>query len=686
MLADPVKAPTMQRHWRALEALEMAGTPEAKKLLRRLSRGNPKANWTEQAKLSVDRLDCRSQLVDVPGKRSDAFGDSLPAGVLARLGSVRLQGGDWPTLTSDGKTLIAVSDRYLHAWDVASARPLPGFPKSGNWPDASGVAISSDSTRIAVAFDHAHSFDIREFPSGKRLHRHRGSGSVHLPYRYPIAFNADGSRLVVTNPQNIEIWNVAAGKQVAEFSHTGGIAIAVLSTNAKHLATISGQGLRVWDVEKGKLLHHLQKGYVYPFSAAISADGTRVVSADSTGVSLWDVGSGMLSRQLPLISQPRRGDRPPSFAFSADGMTLALTDITAKGNPELTTQIWDLAKKDSKPRILASPGLGRIEAFTPDGKSLLWRSHNSYRVLDVASGKDRHDWTSRGAVHGIDWSRDGTRIATVCSDSTVAIWDAQKSSLLHVLRGHRSEIQNVTFSPDGKLLVSCGNENEPAIVWDAVRGIKLTQVLNKNTGVRWAGFSANSNLLLASGHDVHGSIFGARNGVLQRHFNTDGSSTWNMAYAADGRHVAMGIDGVHVVDVINDKKLPYTFPMQSCVAQAISPDGRSLAASETYGQVVVWEILTGRERVRLKFPPKSYQPSGRLVFSPDNRMLVAVAHWRPAPPTQVWDLATGQSLGFLRGHADRINAVAFAPDGRHIATASADGTVLIRDLHAKPGT
>jgi WD40 repeat protein len=156
-----------------------------------------------------------------------------------------------------------------------------------------------------------------------------------------------------------------------------------------------------------------------------------------------------------------------------------------------------------------------------------------------------------------------------------------------------------------------------------------------------------------------------------------------MAFSADGRLFALGIDGVSVFDLLTKNRLHENLQIRQCVAHAFSHDGRTLAAANRYGEVILWELLTGRERARFAFPAKTYSPSGRLAFSPDNRMLAALGHWRPAPPMQVWDLATRQRLGPFPGHLDSITAVAFSPDSRLMATASHDGTVLIREVRRK---
>ena len=47
---------------------------------------------------------------------------------------------------------------------------------------------------------------------------------------------------------------------------------------------------------------------------------------------------------------------------------------------------------------------------------------------------------------------------------------------------------------------------------------------------------------------------------------------------------------------------------------------------------------------------------------------------------KLWDLATGREVLTLFGHDLVVNAVAFSPDGRFLATVSADGTVALHLL------
>jgi WD40 repeat protein len=268
------------------------------------------------------------------------------------------------------------------------------------------------------------------------------------------------------------------------------------------------------------------------------------------------------------------------------------------------------------------------------------------------------------------------------------LWDAANAKLLHTMIGHRRGIGRVVFSPDSKLLVSCGADREPAILWDAASGDKKAELDNNRKGlpgVNWAGFSHDSKLLFTAGFGGKG-IFDTTTGKLQGVFETGRISTWNMAFSAEGQFAAVGIDGVTVFDLSGKKKL-HTVASYQCVAHGFSHDGRTLAVlnngrRENLGDVVLWETLTGHERARFALP-KTYLAYGRLAFSPDGRMLAVVGGPFPPHPFQLWDLSTRKQLGPFPGHLDSVTAVAFSPDSSRMATASSDGTVLIRKIDLK---
>jgi WD40 repeat protein len=100
-----------------------------------------------------------------------------------------------------------------------------------------------------------------------------------------------------------------------------------------------------------------------------------------------------------------------------------------------------------------------------------------------------------------------------------------------------------------------------------------------------------------------------------------------------------------------------------------------MAVGMPAGGVALWDLADRRHPTPLADIPMDGTAS-KIVFSPDGRT-VAVAAGRTV---DLWRLA-GRSdpvrLGTLKGHSDKVMAMAFSPDGRTLATGSRDTTAAL---------
>ena len=68
-------------------------------------------------------------------------------------------------------------------------------------------------------------------------------------------------------------------------------------------------------------------------------------------------------------------------------------------------------------------------------------------------------------VRSVTFSPDGKQIVSGSNDRSVQVWDASTGNNLKILKGHTNWVASVAFSPDGKQIVS-GSDDNSVRVWD----------------------------------------------------------------------------------------------------------------------------------------------------------------------------------------------------------------------------
>jgi WD40 repeat protein len=239
-------------------------------------------------------------------------------------------------------------------------------------------------------------------------------------------------------------------------------------------------------------------------------------------------------------------------------------------------------------------------------------------------------------------------------DYTVRVWNAKTGDERYALHGHKGVVHCLAISPDGRWIVS-GSGDQTVRIWDAITG-QEHRCVKTTRAVQSVGFSPDGHSIVYAG-SIDGTISVWATGAGEEIRRLDG-------HFLNVRGVAFSPNGRSVVCATHDtvwREHRGTF----------SEDGLPMESPASDDAVRLWDVETGHEVRRFRGHKSTIHC---VAFSPDGRWIVSGASDKTVV---VWNAKTGAPIRRLHGHKSAVNSVAFSPDGRWIVSGSCDKTIRV---------
>ncbi|PYI26279.1 hypothetical protein BP00DRAFT_407555 [Aspergillus indologenus CBS 114.80] len=355
-----------------------------------------------------------------------------------------------------------------------------------------------------------------------------------------------------------------------------------------------------------------------------------------------------------------------ALAFSPDNRLLASGTSSEKG-----IQLWDTS---GNLRQTIDGGQLKSLAFSPDSRQLASGFRGSIRIFNVVTGTLHKILSCDASEHvtSLAFSPDGHVLAASVK-SIICLWDTERWTTISTLKGQSEWGSCLTFSPDGRWLVS--SSWDPIIrVWDTATWATKHTLRRYSRYSYSVAFSLDGRFLACCG-DI-AQIWDTATWSLSRKLEgLEGGSAFSVTFSVDHR-LALGCDNGAIMlwDPVTGT-LQQTLRGHSKRVRCLttSRDGQFLASLCDDHTTRIWDLT--RRAPEEDFEGHTDEVQG-VQFSPDGKILVSTSK----KSIRLWDAATGALQQIIPDGPSLIELIVFSPDSRLVACSfynSGDGRQFI---------
>ena len=281
---------------------------------------------------------------------------------------------------------------------------------------------------------------------------------------------------------------------------------------------------------------------------AVSPDKSMVAASRGNQIHIYDAGSGAYVRSLVDPNLTTADKKPLKAAHLSLVEALAISPdgkyIASGGYQEVI--IWDVQTGLLRHRISGFAERVVALAFSPDAKLLVTgggapTEDGEIKIYEVASGKLTLDLKNchSDTVFGISFSPDGKMLASCGADKFVKTWEMPSGKFLKSFEGHTHHVMDVGWKADGKWLASAGADNVVK-VWDFEKGEQLRTIAAGSKQLTRLVFIGKTPQFATCSGDTQVKFWNVENGGNTKNFGGNSDFLYAVGVSPDGDIVAAG--------------------------------------------------------------------------------------------------------------------------------------------------
>lgn len=473
------------------------------------------------------------------------------------------------------------------------------------------------------------------------------------------AFSISGKYILSgSGDETVRLWEVSSGRCLRSIAgHWAEVTSVCFAPNGLLIASASeDKTIKVW-ANNGRCLCTFTGHTLGVNSICFSPDGKLMASGgDDYLVKIWELATGRC-----ICTKQGHMKQVCSVSFAPNGKLLL------SGSEDKTAKLWAVEKSVQAPNIYAEAveaqeALKRQKEYRQELENA-WHALYDNKIGDAI----KHVGAAR-AVPGYERTLEVLDISRRIGVQS-QIKDYRSAWLSRTLDDHQHAIHTACFTPEGEGVIS-----ENLILWDTRTGKKTAAFEGMPSLINNVCFTPNGKLFLCSGMNRAISVWNA--GTQQRLRTLEGhtGAIQGLAAAPDNRCVVSGSydTTLRLYDIVAGNCLrTFTGHTHGVNAVSFSRDGRNILSASDDKTLRLWDTRTG---MCLQVMEGHLGAVYDVCFSPDKNYALSASRDKTLI---LWQLSDGKPLHTFSGHTDVVWSVCFSPDGKFVLSGSWDHTLKL---------